>query len=250
MKVVYNWLIIMNKILLEKNFAIKGLIKEKSPFCEEETVRILNKFFNKIPNSVRILVGRHEFDKKKVLDIGCMYGQTLLYWGKDSEGVDIYEPAVKFLRSLGVGINLFDVEDGFNKLDKRRYEAIYSNNLVEHLIAPHLFLARLHKLLEPQSILALGVPLVPAFASVLWRLFGFRGWLAKQHINFFTFKIMKLTLERAGFEVLEAWSPGLYKFSHFLSRIGARLMPHCLFVCRKIENFKYSAAITSRHNLS
>lgn len=250
MKAVYNRLIIMNKTLLEKNFAIRGLIKEKSPFHEEETTRILNKFFNKIPNSVRILVDRHEFDKKKVLDIGCMYGQTLLYWGKDSEGVDIYEPAVKFLTSLGVGINLFDVENGFNKLDKRQYEAIYSNNLVEHLIAPHLFLTRLHTLLEPQSILALGVPLLPAFTFILWKLFGFRGWLAKEHINFFTFKTMKLTLERAGFEVLEVWSPGLYKFSRFLSRVGVGLMPHCLFICRKVENFKYGTITTSRYNPS
>jgi len=231
----------MNK-LLEKKVAIRNLIKEKSPFCEEETTRILNKFFEKIPNSAETLINRYHFDKVEVLDVGCLYGQTLLYWGEGSEGVDIYEPSVKFLRSLGVGAYTLNVEDGFDKLGGRQYEAIYCSNLIEHLVAPHLFLIRLNILLKPRGILAIGVPTMPYFISAIWKIFGFKGWLAKEHINFFTFKTIKLTLERSGFEVLECWSPGLYKFSHFLSRFGVRLMPHCLFICRKMENFRYSAA--------
>ena len=238
------------KKMLEKKIAIRKSIKESSPFCKEETERILKKFFNKVPNSTKILVEKYDFDRKKVLEIGCMYGQTLLYWGGTSEGVDIYEPAVKFLRSLGRRVNVFNVEDGFDKLKDKQYEAVYCSNVIEHLIAPHLFLARLHTLLKPQGILAIGVPVMPVFFSCLWKAFGIRGWLAKEHINFFTFKTAKLTLGRAGFEVLEQWSPGLYKFSRPLSRISAGLMPHYLFVCRKIENFTYGTARKSSLNPS
>lgn len=225
--------------LLEKKLAIINLIKAKSPFCEEETDRILNKFFRKIPNSAKILIERYNFDSMKILDVGCLYGLTLLYWGETSEGIDIYEPSIKFLRNLGVKVYDFNVEDGFDKLRGLQYEAIYCNNLIEHLVAPHLFLARLNIALKPQGILAIGIPTVPDFISALWKIMGFKGWLAKEHVNFFTFKTMKLTLQRAGFEVVESWSPGLYRFSHFLSRLVIRLMPHRLLICKKIENFKY-----------
>lgn len=238
------------KQILEKSFTIRELIKKNSPFCEKETRRILERFFSKVPNSVKILIEKYDFDKIKVLDIGCMYGQTLLYWGEQSEGVDISEPAVKFVRSLGRRVIVFNVEDGFDELKGRQYEAIYCNNLIEHLVAPHLFLVRLHAILKPQGVLAIGVPVAPTFFSYLWKACGIKGWLAKEHINFFTLKTMKLTLERAGFEVLGQWSPGLYKFSHYLSRIGVGLMPHCLFVCRKIENFIYDKKRSSSFNPS
>lgn len=238
------------KQILEKSFTIRELIKENSPFYEKETRRILKRFFSKVPNSVRILIERYDFDERKVLDIGCMYGQTLLYWGEQSEGVDIYEPAVKFVRSLGRRAGVFNVEDGFDELKGRQYEAIYCNNLIEHLVAPHLFLVRLHAILKPQGVLAIGVPVAPIFFSCLWKTCGIKGWLAKEHINFFTSKTMKLTLERAGFEVLGQWSPGLYKFSHYLSKISVGLMPHCLFVCRKIENFRYATKRSSSFNPS
>lgn len=237
----------MNK-LSEKMAAIHKMIKEKSPFDTQETRRILKKFFSRVPNSVKILIEKYDFDKKKVLDIGCMYGQTLLYWG-EGEGIDVYEPAGEFLKSLGVKINIFNVEEGFNGLNAERYEAIYCSNLIEHLIAPHLFLMRLNVLLMPQSgILAIGIPVVSGVFSCLWKLFDIKGWLAKEHINFFTTRTARLILERAGFEIIDQRSPGLYKFSPFLSKIVVGLVPHCIFICRKKKDFNYGEARRSGFN--
>lgn len=225
--------------LKTKYIEILKEIKQTSPFSEKETERISKKFFDGIPNSVKILINRYAFDQKKVLDIGCSFGWSFLYWGKDSEGIELYGPAIEFLEKMKRKIYPLNVENNFDEIRGKKYEAIYCNNLIEHLIAPHLFLLRLNNLLETHGILAIGVPVVPSKFSFIWENLGFRGWLAKQHIGFFTFETMKLTLERAGFEILEWWSPGVYRFSKFLSRVLVRRMPHILFICKKNENFKY-----------
>lgn len=228
----------MDKLKIKHTEILKE-IKQNSPFSEHETKRISKKFFDGIPNSVKILVKQYAFDQKKVLDIGCSFGCSLLYWGKNSEGIDVYKPAIEFLEQMKRKVYPFDVENNFDEIRVKRYEAIYCNNLIEHLISPHLFLLRLNNLLEANGILAIGMPVVPSKFSSIWKILGFRGWLAKQHMGFFTFETMKLTLERAGFDILEWWSPGIYRFSKILSRKLARWMPHILFICKKNENFKH-----------
>jgi len=228
--------------------AIQKMIEERSPFDAQETKRILKKFFSSVPNSVKILIEKYDFDKKKVLDIGCMYGQTLFCWG-EGEGIDVYKPAGEFLKSLGVKINILNVEEGFSGLNAKHYEAIYCNNLIEHLVAPHLFLMRLNALFVSQSgILAIGIPVVSSIFSWLWKAFGIKGWLAKEHVNFFTVRTARLTLERAGFEIIDQWSPGIYRFSRFLSKISVGLVPHCLFICRKKKDFNYDKTGRSGFN--
>ncbi len=73
----------------KKHFEIKKFIKERSPFDESETNQIIDKFFSSIPSDIKILSQHYQFDEKKVLDIGCAYGQSLLYWGEDSEGIEV-----------------------------------------------------------------------------------------------------------------------------------------------------------------
>ena len=237
------------KLLLQKNIELINSIREKSCFDPVETTRIINKFFNKVPSAVNLLVREHDFHKKRVLDIGCFYGQTLLYWGENSEGIDISERAIRFLKELGINGYNFNVEDGFSPLQDKKYEAIYCNNLIEHLLAPHLFLMRLNVLLLPQSgILAIGMPVTSGMFSCLWKLFGIKGWLAKEHINFFTVRTARLTLERAGFEIIGQWSPRLYKIFSFLGKIVVGLAPHCLFICRKKKDFNYDKTGRSGFN--
>lgn len=226
--------------LSRKHSEIRKRIKEHSPFNQEETSQILKTFFNLVPNSVNILVQNYQFDKKKVLDIGCSYGQTLLYWGEDSGGIEIQDKMVRFLESLGKVVYRLNVEEGFSNLKKENYDAIYVNNLIEHLVSPHLFLARLHSLLKPGGILAIGYPVVPPFLfKNLWKLLGYRSWLAVTHINFFTSETAKLTLERAGFKTINYYFPGLYRIP-ILSKLCSSIGIHCLSVCQKIDGFKYN----------
>lgn len=236
------------KLLLQKNIELINLIREKSCFDATETTRIINKFFNRVPNSVNLLVKECDFHTKKVLDIGCFYGQTLLYWGENSEGVDVSEKAIRFLKGLGINGYNFNVENDFNLLQDKKYEAIHCNNLIEHLVAPHLFLTRLYSILDANGVLAIGLPVVPSFISFLWKKINFRGWLADDHVNFFTLETIKLTLERAGFKVVGQYSPGLYKFSSLLSKLCVKFTPHCLLICKKNNDFKYDKTRNSKFN--
>jgi SAM-dependent methyltransferase len=228
--------------LSEKHSKIRKFVKEHSPYDKEETNRILNKFFRSVPATVRILVGDYRFDSKKVLDIGCSYGQNLLYWREDSEGVEIQEHVARLVRSLGRIVHTLNVEDGFAGLKTENYDAVHTTNLIEHLLSPHLFLMRVHRLLKPGGILAVGCPVVPPFPfRGLWKMFGYRGWLAVEHISFFTSRTLRLTLERAGFRLVHQYFPGFYRISADLSVWSTSIGVQCLSVCEKVDGFKYNS---------
>ena len=227
--------------LVDKHRQIISLIRERSPYDERETERIINKFFARPQRIVRLLVGKHNFDDKKTLDIGSSYGQTLLHWGKDSEGFDVSDRFVQFMQSLGKEVHRGNVEDGFPMLQPESYDAIFTNNLLEHLVSPHLFLVRLFSLLKPGGVLAIGHPVVPPQPfRFLRKAIGFQGWLAAEHINFFTPQTARLFLQRSGFQIEKQYFSAFASVAS-LSRLTVPFGVHCLSVCRKIDNYKYSS---------
>ena len=150
--------------------------------------------------AVRFVCEAHGLDRKAVLDIGCSHGQHLVHFGPGSAGIDAVERNVEFCRALGFDVTLANVEDGLPDLG-RRFEAIFASNLLEHLVAPHLFLLRLHALLAPNGRVFIHVPTMPPLPIVdrlLKRAIGHNGYLASEHINAFTPRTLAFTVERAG----------------------------------------------------
>ncbi len=226
--------------LKKKHSEIKELIREYSPFDELETARILNKFFATIPSDVKILIRKYHFDKKVVLDVGCSCGQSLLYWGQNSEGIEIRDDAVRLLKALNKTIHRLNVEDEFLDPKIKKFDVVYSNNLIEHLVSPHLFFTRVYSILKPKGIFAILHPVVPPpIFQKFWRLFGYDGWLGVEHTNFFTPKTVKLTLERAGFKVKEQYFPKIGQINPVLGKMCSPIGSRLLSVCQKIEDFKY-----------
>lgn len=123
-------------------------------------------------------------------------------------------------------------------LSEQQYDAIYTNNLIEHLIAPHLFLAKLWHLLKPGGLLAIGHPVVPPkIVHPIWKtIAGSDGFLASEHINFYTPETIKHTLCRSGFEVMSQVGVVLADGRFALA---PSLSPSCLSICRKKEDFRY-----------
>lgn len=229
--------------LSEKHSEIRRLIKERSPFDEQKTNRILNNWFNSIPTLVKIVIQNYQFDNKKVLDVGCAYGNSLLYWREDSEGIEIQDNMVEFLKSLGKVVYKLNVEDGFSDLKKENYDAVYAAAIIEHLVAPHLFLLRLNPLLKPGGLLAISYPLVPPpLFQGLWKaVVGYQGWTDSTHINFFTPGDSKLMIERAGFKVINQHVPAFHRVP-LIKKIDRVFLPigmSCLAICQKIDGFKY-----------
>jgi len=73
---------------------IKNLILEKGNYGQEENLRIYNKFFSRMPLNLRIPLEKYSLQKKKVLDVGCTYGNYLIYFGEGSQGVNIQKGSV------------------------------------------------------------------------------------------------------------------------------------------------------------
>jgi SAM-dependent methyltransferase len=178
------------------------LVRTRSPFPPDETERIVRGTF--VPSrAVGFVCEAHGADRKAMLDIGCGYGQHLVQFGPGSVGIDAVERNVEFCRALGFEAVLANVEDGLPDLG-RQFDGIFCSNLLEHLVAPHLFLLRLHALLNDDARLFIHVPTMPPLPIVdrlIRRTIGHNGYQASEHINAFTPRTLAFTIQRAGYIV-------------------------------------------------
>lgn len=225
--------------LEQRRIAIGDMLRSRSPFDAPETDRIVRKFFGTVPRLVELLVNEHGFDTKKVLDIGSSYGQSFFYWGPESEATDVSVPMLGMIAAQGRKTHRINVEDGFGDIAPASFDAVFTNNLFEHLLAPHLFLARIHAVLRPGGVLAIGHPLVPPFPlNKAWNMLGFDGWMEAEHVNFFTPRTARHTIERGGFKVERQYFSAFSRFP-LLARLAVPFGLHCLSVARKIDDYKY-----------
>lgn len=226
--------------LLQRHAEIIETVRARSPFDPAETERILRKFFAKVPRVVRLLTKEYSLQTKKVLEIGCSYGQTLMWWGPGSSGVEVFERSAAFARALGLKVHALNVEEGFGDIQET-FDIIFTNNLLEHIVAPHLYLARLNALLNSGGMLVVGHPVVPSVVTRwLWKAFGYNGWLAGEHINFFTPATARLTYERGGFRVVRQYCSGFGRW-RFLNWLVRPFAIQTLTVCRKIDGYRYDS---------
>lgn len=221
---------------------IAALVRARSPLPPDETERLIRTTF--VPSrAVRFLCRHYAADQRAVLDIGCGYGQHLLHFGAGSVGLDALERNVQFVRALGCEAVLANVEDGFPEFD-RLFDAVFASNLLEHLVAPHLFLLRLHRLLKPDGLAFIHVPTIPPLPildRLIKRVIGHNGYLASEHIYAFTPRVAQFIMERAGFTVLD--SAFVAARDHPLLRWGEPLFREIgisvMLVGRRDPNFVY-----------
>jgi SAM-dependent methyltransferase len=194
--------------------------------------------FKKIDGSTTFenICGLFNLKHKKVLDIGCGYGQYLKHFGRGSIGVTTANDEVTFGKENNLNIVFGNAEFLGETNFNTEFEAFWANNLFEHLLSPHAFLMNLKKMAKDDALIILGVPVVPKIISLLnfkW----WRGPLASNHVNFFTPTTLKLTTEYAGWEVL-AVRPFIFK-NGFLDALLRPLAPHMYVVAKNKPDFKY-----------
>lgn len=170
-----------------------------------------------------------------VFDIGCGHGQYLRNFGEGSLGITTVQEEVDFGRANNLPIILGNAEDISLDLNKK-FDAIWANNLYEHLLSPHAFLMNLKKISDEETKIILGVPVVPKIVSLM-NLNRWRGALASNHVNFFTHTTLRLTVESAGWQTL-CIRPFIFK-NHFLDVLLRPIVPHVYVVARNNANFKY-----------
>jgi SAM-dependent methyltransferase len=159
---------------------------------EQSTSRIEARFVAvSRSRTFRNLLDTYGLSSKAVLDIGCSYGEHLAHFGPGSTGLTIEPEEAAEGQRRGLDIRFANIEMGLPF--EKTYDAIYCSNLLEHLYSPHSFLHMLRGVVKPNSILILGVPVLP-FPLILTRIRKFRGALATQHINFFVKATLALTV--------------------------------------------------------
>ena len=175
-------------------------------------------------------------NKKAVLDVGCSEGHYLACFGEGSTGITIIEEHVQVAKERGLRVLLKNVEDPHFSLNET-FDAVWANNLFEHLNAPHPFLIQMRKVLKSDGILILGVPVIPFF-SFLTRFKKFRGAYAVSHVNFFTRKTLVETVRAAGWQVHEARL--FYAQNRLLDSLFNLIAPHIYVVASPNPDFAYA----------
>ena len=180
---------------------------ERGCFDRSENERIYRKFFDTVPLSFLQIVDRYDLGGKRVVDVGCGYGHYLIHFGPGSVGLDANERSRRFAQSIGLEVIDCNVEDAI-PLPPGSFEATWCANLLEHLVAPHLLLNRIHRILTPDGLLIAKVPVIPPwFVRLGIRALGRPlGYEASEHINAYTPSTFIFAVERAGFRVLDSVS--------------------------------------------
>ncbi|MBU1557857.1 class I SAM-dependent methyltransferase [Patescibacteria group bacterium] len=197
---------------------------------------IKNRKINKTRTFDRISE-RFGLKNKKVFDIGCGKGEFLPFFGEGSVGITTNQSEVSFGKENNLNI-IFGNAELIDDIEIREnFDVIWANNLFEHILSPHSFLIKLKQISNKDTVLILGVPVIPKL-NFLLRLSKFRGCLASNHINFFTGNSLKLTVERAGWKIKEVRSFvfGIKLLDNIFTLFFS---PHIYIVANNISDFKY-----------
>lgn len=143
---------------------------------------------------------------KSVLDVGCGWGQALLYFkekGMECYGFDPAQSAIDFAKSQGLNVQCCGLEtaDVFNK----RFDIVMLINVLEHLSDPEKILKEIReKILSPGGVLIIDVPNeYNTFQTIANKEYGLKDWwvVPPAHLNYFNPETLECLLSGCGFKV-------------------------------------------------
>lgn len=131
------------------NSALKEQLKEKKYF-NYKWKKIFDNFktFNK------------NLKKKKVLDIGCGYGQCILYLknkGLDCYGLDPSDHAIEYCKNKGLKAEISNLDE-LDIFGNTKFDFVIMNNVLEHLRDPITIIKKIKKILKRNGIIFIEVP--------------------------------------------------------------------------------------------
>lgn len=174
---------------------------------------------------------------KRVLDLGCGYGEYMQRFGPTSVGITTTPEEVVYGKKINRDIRLGNVESLTESLSpQEQFDVIWCNNILEHLLSPHSFFVHLKQFSHENTILILGTPVIPFFPTLL-RIRKFSGALASPHINFFTKDTYRLTASFAGWTVT-----GLRPFiinNKLIDWSLSRIAPHLYLLAKNNSDYRY-----------
>lgn len=171
------------------NMAYKKQFISKSLLIKESEARLSN----------TLKIFPVNLEKKKVLDIGCGYGEILYVLKKkykcEVEGIEASGEAAD------LGSKIFSIPIHPTLLEefvpKKKFDIVWCSHVLEHTSNPSEFLKKITSLLKDQGYLYIEVPniLEPSGG------FSLDMFLYKEHLQTFSVYDLYLILERNGFAV-------------------------------------------------
>lgn len=179
-----------------------------------------------------------DFPSKRVLDLGCGYGEYMQRFGEGSTGITTKDEEIQFGKHAGLDIRLGNVEKlDAAMTDSDSYDVFWANNIFEHLLAPHAFLVQLKRYATPGALLVLGVPMVPKIESLM-RVKKFSGALADAHVGYYTKKTFELTVMSAGWSIIQ--NRGFVLDTPLLDNLISPIIPHLYLIAKNDQCYRYS----------
>jgi len=188
----------MEKII-ETN-TLEELILNKGAYTKEQNEVVYNLYFKDWFKDHRYIYGKFNMDlSKKLLDIGCAYGQNLIHFGKGSVGIDISDEHYGFCSKLGLDVRRLNVEERFyDKFNGEKFDYIWCTDMLIHLTAPYAFLLQCRELLKEDGKLILQIPqytsLIPQGIK--------KTYESDCHFYTFNYPTLKYLLQHSGYKVI------------------------------------------------
>ena len=143
---------------------------------------------------------------KSVLDIGCGWGQALLYFkekGLECYGFDPAQSAIDFAKAQGLNVKCSGLQDA--DVFGKRFDIVVLVNVLEHLPDPEKILKEIReKIISPDGILVIDVPNeYNTFQTIANSEYNLQEWwlVPPAHLNYFNAESLRCLLDGCGFNV-------------------------------------------------
>jgi SAM-dependent methyltransferase len=149
----------------------------------------------------------------RLLEVGCGTGQFLREAqaaGWDAVGIDFDPEAVKIARRAGANARASDLFA--ENFPDKSFDAIFMDNVIEHLPDPPAVFEECYRLLRPRGRLILLTPNLDGYLHELYRA-DWRGLEVPRHLYLFGAAAMRSLAHRARFRHVEVFSQPVLRFN-------------------------------------
>lgn len=185
-----------------------------------------------------------------VLDIGCSdgsFGKRL----KEKTGAEVW--GIEFMpEEAGKAQEVLDkiftgsCEKFIDDLPENHFDAIYFNDILEHLEDPYTILKKVKPKLKNKGVVISSIPNIRYYKAILNLLFKkdweyeAQGVMDKTHLRFFTGKSIKRMYEEQGYKVLthegingtSSIRPILFNIPFLFTQMDIRYLQYATVACK------------------